>query len=441
MREASGPTRRSYLVVISHVNPQRLFCILALFLIAPFAPGSAAASAPSVSCQYVLGFLTLHDDLPTIVGTCVDNQAFAANGDSIQHTSGGMLVWRKADNWTAFTDGNRTWLNGPVGLQERLNTERFPWEGAANTVVQPVENVPAFQMLVPSWNATTPPGTWVGILARALEASGWTKWYGMGDWASDTGTIQRHSVPGQSDANGHVDTDTLHLATPATGYQLEAILHGTTTAIPTISTLTATTFGGAEGSGDRSVWGTNLPVPARSQMLPAYQGLGFGGGGEVWCSATSTSMLMAYWGNALGQSNLQQSVPAVAAGVYDYNYQGTGNWPFNIAYAANFGLQGSVMHFSNFASVEPWIAAKVPLAISVAFGPGELAGSPISSSPGHLIVVRGFTSTGDVIVNDPAVQADGMALTYQRAQLERAWQQGSTGIAYVVYPSHWHTPT
>jgi hypothetical protein len=41
-----------------------------------------------------------------------------------------LLVWRKADNWTAFTDGYRTWLNGPQGLQQRLNTELFPWEAA-----------------------------------------------------------------------------------------------------------------------------------------------------------------------------------------------------------------------------------------------------------------------------------------------------------------------
>src|SRR5439155_10452091 len=39
-----------------------------------------------------------------------------------------LLVWRKADNFTAFTDGYRTWVQGPFGLQKRLNTERFAWE-------------------------------------------------------------------------------------------------------------------------------------------------------------------------------------------------------------------------------------------------------------------------------------------------------------------------
>jgi len=55
------------------------------------------------------------------------------NGDALQlTTTGGMLVWRKADNWTAFTDGYRSWINGPNGLQERLNTQRFSWEANPN---------------------------------------------------------------------------------------------------------------------------------------------------------------------------------------------------------------------------------------------------------------------------------------------------------------------
>jgi hypothetical protein len=38
------------------------------------------------------------------------------------------MVWRKADNWTAFTDGSTTWISGPNGVQERGNDQRFPWE-------------------------------------------------------------------------------------------------------------------------------------------------------------------------------------------------------------------------------------------------------------------------------------------------------------------------
>lgn len=88
--------------------------------------------AQAQSCEFVLGFGELRNLVgPAIVGDCLGNQQFAENGDAFQHTTGGMLVWRSADNWTAFTDGNRTWLNGPNGLQSRLNSELFPWEGVA----------------------------------------------------------------------------------------------------------------------------------------------------------------------------------------------------------------------------------------------------------------------------------------------------------------------
>ncbi len=90
-----------------------------------------ASGASSGSCQFILGFKTLHDSIPAIVGDCVDNQAFTANGDAQQHTANGLLVWRKSDNYTAFTDGYQTWVNGPNGVQSRLNTQVFPWETPA----------------------------------------------------------------------------------------------------------------------------------------------------------------------------------------------------------------------------------------------------------------------------------------------------------------------
>lgn len=94
----------------------------------PGAGPSFAPAAPAPACQYVLGFKTLHDLDPADVGDCLDNQASSASGDALQHTAHGLLVWRKADNWTAFTDGYWTWINGPSGLAKRLNTQRFAWE-------------------------------------------------------------------------------------------------------------------------------------------------------------------------------------------------------------------------------------------------------------------------------------------------------------------------
>ena len=88
-----------------------------------------ASTAVAADCQFVLGFNTLRNLIGhDIVGECLENEHYNEISDSVQQTTGGLMVWRKADNWTAFTDGYRTWVNGPNGLQQRLNTERFEWE-------------------------------------------------------------------------------------------------------------------------------------------------------------------------------------------------------------------------------------------------------------------------------------------------------------------------
>ena len=89
----------------------------------------------AAGCDFQAGFKALRERIPKIVGDCLEDEHYdPLNGNSLQSTSGGLLVWRKADNWTAFTDGATTWVNGPFGLQSRGNGERFPWE---DTVSQP----------------------------------------------------------------------------------------------------------------------------------------------------------------------------------------------------------------------------------------------------------------------------------------------------------------
>jgi hypothetical protein len=115
----------------------RALSIVILVVSMLLAIASPTRPAHAASCQFVLGFKTLHDLIPDVVGDClVDEHHNPTNGDGLQETTGpagghgtGLLVWRKADNWTAYTDGYHTWINGPFGLQERLNTDRFSWEG------------------------------------------------------------------------------------------------------------------------------------------------------------------------------------------------------------------------------------------------------------------------------------------------------------------------
>jgi hypothetical protein len=105
-----------------------LFAVILIVSTGTFAAAPAVAQTPA--CSFELGFAELDSLIPDVVGDCIANESFnPVNGDSLQPTTNGLMVWRKSDNFTAFTDGFLSWVNGPLGLQERENLQRFWWEG------------------------------------------------------------------------------------------------------------------------------------------------------------------------------------------------------------------------------------------------------------------------------------------------------------------------
>lgn len=107
----------------------RLRLLIAFLLSVGFLNLAPAPAAHAANCQFVLGFATLQRMIPQQVGQCVENEHYnPVNGDGLQRTTNGLMVWRKFDNFTAFTNGSRTWINGPFGLQTRSNAQRFAWE-------------------------------------------------------------------------------------------------------------------------------------------------------------------------------------------------------------------------------------------------------------------------------------------------------------------------
>ncbi len=86
------------------------------------------ASSPIARLQLKLGFKSLADQIPEVVGEPTSEEQSDGAGNSIQTTTKGLLVWLKSFNWTAFTDGFWTWINGPFGVQKRTNGQKFDWE-------------------------------------------------------------------------------------------------------------------------------------------------------------------------------------------------------------------------------------------------------------------------------------------------------------------------
>ena len=128
------------------------------------------------------------------------------------------------------------------------------------------------------------------------------------------------------------------------------------------------------------------------------------------------------------------SVQAAVNGVYDRIYKGHGNWPFNTAYAATFGYESYVARFTSLAKAEEYVAAGVPVIMSIAWGKGDLTNSGVDSTNGHLLVLVGFDAAGNPIVNDPASPTnETVQRTYLRSEFEPLWLQASGGTVYLIY--------
>jgi hypothetical protein len=405
-------------------------CVLATVFVAP----GSAAKAPS------------HD--------LISYQGWTTSADFASGTSAGVQPAAVGDG--AITLGTRAGTSDYDDPFDSTTAETMYDYGTWTSPAYPVGF--GLTELVSSWTASTPSGTWLQVEMRGTTTAGTqTKWYVMGRWTSQmpsaTGDIHRTSVGGQGDADGFIAIDTFIAAKKValTDYQLRVTLYrkyGTTaaptlrsvgaiaSALPDDKTVPAGPLGGAEGM--------NLDVPQYSQEVHRGEFPEFDNGGEAWCSPTSTEMVVEYWGQTpsdlSGISFPDPTVDYAAMHTFDWHYNGAGNWPFNIGYAGAFGLEGEVVQLRSLTEAEQFIKAGIPLVASVAFKKNQLDGAGFTTN-GHLLVIRGFTANGDVIVNDPAsrlIPSDGaVENVYDRQQFADAWLPSSVsgGIAYVIHPA------
>lgn len=267
------------------------------------------------------------------------------------------------------------------------------------------------------------PGAGARVRLRARVDGEWTPWAPLGVYGH--GAELPRSEVGSDAARIEVQVDTICLPRPAR--QAEVRVEPTDARAPfPVARVAVLTWrrgtGGEDPRARHAAWGRVLDVAERSQAVedPAIA--------SRICSPTSLSMVLAFHGHALPTAE-------VAAGVYDHGAKIYGNWSFNVAFASTRGLAATVARCESFAPLEDEVAAGRPVVISHRYGRGEVAGAAVSGTDGHLIVVRGFTADGDVVVNDPAADPrDGEPIrrVYRRADLARSWLGNGSGICYLV---------
>ena len=307
-----------------------------------------------------------------------------------------------------------------------------------------------FSQLIPSWSADTAPGSWIEVEIQARTAAGHeTRWWRMGIWAYGDETVRRTSINGQNDVDGFVETDTFKTrAEKMTAYRARVTLSRSvaSSASPVLRSVYAVVSDTRSYAPrypsprytDRAI---ELSVPRYSQEIHAGEYPQYDGGGEAWCSPTSTEMVVEYWNKRPTSAELgwvgpyaDPQVDYAARFTYDVAYGGTGNWPFNTAYASRFGLSARVMQLGSLNDAERYLLAGIPLVASISHARGALPGFLNNDGTnGHLLVIIGFTASGDVIANDPAALSNAtVRRVYGREAFERAWIGGSGGVVYLI---------
>ena len=128
-------------------------------------------------------------------------------------------------------------------------------------------------------------------------------------------------------------------------------------------------------------------------------------------------------------------------GPYDYIFRGNinrgnSNWVFNAAYASSLELDASVRRFDLLGQVERCVAVGVPLVASQLAREASSRSAAIPKSDSYLLSIRGFDSSGNIIVNNPAgCDEPRVRRVYRRGEFAWAWFCSGPGRnAYLVCP-------
>jgi Peptidase_C39 like family len=287
----------------------------------------------------------------------------------------------------------------------------------------------AWDELVASWNVL--PGVYLKLEARAIFPDHATKYFTLDEWSDDTALHPRQSVNHQRDSDGNVSIDTLILQERGGKLQLRLTMGSPKGGDPAQIKFLGLSFCDSKTQAlprpaNHAAWGKTVEIPERRQG--EYEG----GGG--WCSPTSLSMVLAYWSDKLHRPELNHTVTETAHAIHDSTLVGTGNWPFNTAYAGAYpGMKAYVARFDDISELEDWIAAGFAPIISVS---SFINIKHTGEDSGHLIVCVGFTDTGDVIVNDPGVSVKKNVRArqiYPRQHLIDCWKKSKNAV-YLIYP-------
>ena len=315
-------------------------------------------------------------------------------------------------------------LNPPNGLF-KLETSTISNISKGTLISAPIKTIFPFNELIISASAIIKSGNSISVSAQIKTKNGaWSKWYSFGDFTADGESL---SLNPQEDALGKVAVDILKLKKPCAYFRYKINLESFNSFRPILKQVSSVYTNTKKTYDEKSALKKSpqfkslyINVPKLSQMAMQFKY------SKDICSPVSLSMVMNYYG-------LKEKPLKTVAAVYDKKQKIYGNWLFNTQYASTKLFYARIKRFNNMREAENYIANGIPIIASLTFAPGKLKKAPIKFSNGHLVVIKGFTWKGDVIVNDPAAATDKkVGIVYNRKEFARAWLKNKFGTAYIL---------
>jgi hypothetical protein len=270
----------------------------------------------------------------------------------------------------------------------------------------------AFQSLLLSWNTHSFPRDNLQFSISLQQSSGcWSPELRVASW----GMERRHGYKTRQGSLS-IDVDVLHCVDPSRAFKV--FVRGSIELLRRLVVVFKPESGVIDSDEPFGGSAVDLEVPERSQRTVT------GGDSHRLCSPTSLSMVLQYLGRSC-------DIREVAANVFDHGQNVFGNWSFNVAYAGSLGFDSMALWLEQLSDIEPLLSAGLPIIVSHKFD--QFKESPLAKTAGHLIVIRGFTGSGDVIVNDPAADpriGESVRRVYPRKTFARSW----SGLCYLIRP-------
>lgn len=282
-------------------------------------------------------------------------------------------------------------------------------------ILAPQSSPEPFNIGLPSWNGTAP-GDSGGfrILIRVPYLNGWSPWLDVGYWRTNFWPSKTTSFAG-----GRIDIDIVELYYYANQWQFAVELKRKDASgrSPTLSLLSF--FVSDARTTQQIDYNAILNDKPAAIFIPttflAQYRISSEFGGSI-CSPTTVSMILLSY-------NISVDPLKFALDTYDPYWQIFGVWPRVVQNASEYGVTGTVTRYRTWSEARAVLAQGGRIGMSI--------GPPLYG--GHLVMLAGFTESGDPIVHDPARTYDGYAHVFNKYDLSRSWFSKG-GVAYTFFP-------